>query len=456
MKRKSARNIILFTMVWLAFGFGYYRNLWGVAEKKRFDDFDVYCESQVIGRVIRSEKEGIFSEGGLNGWVRDDSVMKNMTWDEMTYFQFEIYKKGLKLGPAQFIIYDSQMGGQGMIDALLDKISPFSNTLNLFIFWLIDSFSFAFLLSVFVSWVNKNYGFNASLITFLLLLISPWLTFFGRDLYLVLASFYLPFIIMLMLLYYEFKEKTKISLRKLFLLSTGLVFLKLFFSGFEFITTALVMFTVPLFYYLFLSRWKLKFFFKRFTAVVFGAISATIIYAVLFSYQLSTLKGSFWYGFKYMLYCFLKRTHGNSADFPEGFKASLETNVRVVLKYYFDSKAIDIGMVGISFRVLFFVLIIFSLLSMVSENISPSTYINRKRNIALVFTTWVSILAPLSWFIIFQAHSYVHLGFDDIVWYMPYCLFGFALIGSVAPSLVKDINAYFEIQDQGSAASDLK
>jgi hypothetical protein len=447
MTRKSIKNLILFTLVLLAFTFGYYRNLWGVVESKRFNDFDIYCESQVLGRVIRAEKEGIFSEGGLNGWVRDDSVMKDMTWDEMTYFQFDIYKKGVKIGPANFIIYDSQLGGQGMTFALIDKISPFSNSLNLYIFWLINSFSMAFLLTVFVSWVNKNYGFSASVITFLLLLISPWLTFFGRDLYLVLASFYLPFIVMLMLLYYEFKEKTKISLRKLFLLSTGLVFIKLFFSGFEFITTALVMFTVPLFYYMFLNRWKLQFFLKRFMTLCSGAMSAVIIYAILFSYQLSTLKGSFMYGFKYMLYCFLKRTHGNSADFPEGFKASLETNVKVVLKYYFDSKAIDFGMVGISFGILFYVLIVFSLLSMVPEKISPATYINRKRNIALVLTTWVSILGPMSWFIIFKAHSFIHLGFDDIVWYMPYCLFGFALIGSVATSLIKDINLYFESKD---------
>ena len=371
----------------------------------------------------------------------------------MTYFQFDIYKKGLEIGPAHFIIYDSQMGGQAMIFALLDKISPFSNSLNLYLFWMINSFSMAFLLTLFVSWVYKNYGFSASLITFLLLLISPWLTFFGKDLYLMLSSFYLPFIIMLYLLFSEFKGKTKISLRKLFLISTGLIFVKLFFSGFEFITSALVMFTIPLFHYMFLSKWKMKFFLKRFTSVALGAISGIIMYAVLFSYQLSTLKGNFLYGFKYMLYCFLKRTYGNSADFPEGFKESLESNVIVVLKQYFHSKTIDIGMVGISFGVLFCIFIIFSLLSMAPENITPTTYANRKRNIPLVFTTWISVLGPFSWFIIFKAHSFVHLDFDEIVWYMPYCLFGFALIGSVGSSLIKDINIYFGNKDQVATGS---
>jgi hypothetical protein len=81
MERESVKNLLLFIMVMLLFAFSYYRNLWGVVERKKFNDFDVYCESQVLGRVIRAEKEGIFSEGGLNGWVRDDSIMKDMTWD---------------------------------------------------------------------------------------------------------------------------------------------------------------------------------------------------------------------------------------------------------------------------------------------------------------------------------------------------------------------------------------
>lgn len=447
MNRKSGKNVILFTLAMLVLGFGYYRDFWGVVDEKSFNDFDVYCESQVLGRVIRSEKEGIFSEGGLNGWVRDDSVMKDMTWDEMTNFQFKIYKEGFKLGPTHFVIYDSQLGGQGMIYALIDKISPFNNSLNLYLFWFLNSFSLAFLLTIFVSWVNKNYGMNSSLITFFLLLLSPWLTFFGKDLYIVLVTFYIPFIFLLILLYLESLGKIKISTFKLFLLSTFLLFLKLFFSGFEFITSALVMFTVPIFYYKFLSKWELKFFFKRFAVATFGAISAIIIYAILFSYQLSTIKGSFWDGFKYMLYCFLKRTHGNSADFPEAFRASLDSNVGGVLKTYLNARAIDMGLVNISYGAVILSLIIFSILCMLPESISPATFKNRRINLTLVYTTWISILGPLSWFVIFKAHSYIHQTFDEIVWYMPFCLFGFALVGSVVSTLLKDINSYFEKQE---------
>jgi len=428
----------------IVLGMSYYRNLWGVVDATRYKNFDVYCESQVLGRVIRAEKEGIFSEGGLNGWVRDDSVMKDMSWDEMTYFQFEIYKKGLELGPANFVIYDSQLGGQGMVYALLDKISPFSNSLNLYLFWLINSFSLAFLMTVFVSWVNKIYGFKASVTTFLLILFSPWLTFFGKDLYIVLTFFYLPFIVMLVSLHKEYEEKTKITPLKLFLYSIGLVFLKLFFSGFEFITSALVMFTIPLFYYMFLSSWKLKMFVKRFISMVAGAFSAIIIYAILFAYQLSTLKGSLMYGFKYMLYCFLKRTSGDSADFPEAFKESLETSVFAVIIKYLTAKVIGIGMAGIIFGVFVLLLIVISIYSVADEKRSPSTYRNKRFNKPLMLTTWVSLLGPLSWYIIFKGHSFIHTNFNEIVLYMPFCLFAFALFGSVVPTLLKDLNTYFE------------
>ena len=438
MKIKSITNLFYFTLITLAFTLGYYNNFWGVVEQTEFEKFDLYCQSQVLGRVIKAEKDGIFSVGGLTGWIRDESIMKDMTYEEMTHFQFEIYKKELDIDRAWFVIYDSQMGGQGMTFALLDKISPFSNSKNLKLFWLLTSLSLAGILSVFIFWVYRNYGLIASFITFLLLLVSPWLTFFGRNIYWMLSSFYLPFIIMLLLLFKESVTKPTISLGILFLISMVLVSAKLFFTGFELITAALVMFTVPLFYYLFLSKWKLKFFVKRFTSVVFGAISGIILYTIAYSYQISTVKGNFSTGLELMRDNFLMRTHGNSANFHEVYKASLESKVTYVLGLYFDSRAIDLSIIKVNFEVFFYTFIIFSIISFIPKKISPSTYQNKGKNIPLVLTTWIAILAPLSWYIIFKAHSYIHLHYDDLAWYMPFYLFGFAMVGSITSSLVKD------------------
>jgi hypothetical protein len=42
---------------------------------------------------------------------------------------------------------------------------------------------------------------------------------------------------------------------------------------------------------------------------------------------------------------------------------------------------------------------------------------------------WFSLLAPLSWFVIFKAHSYIHTHMNFIVWQMPFTFFGFAACG---------------------------
>lgn len=56
---------------------------------------------------------------------------------------------------------------------------------------------------------------------------------------------------------------------------------------------------------------------------------------------------------------------------------------------------------------------------------------------ALILTTWFSIFAPLSWFVIFKAHSYIHTHMSFLLWQMPFTLFGFAVIGAAIVEMMK-------------------
>jgi hypothetical protein len=60
-------------------------------------------------------------------------------------------------------------------------------------------------------------------------------------------------------------------------------------------------------------------------------------------------------------------------------------------------------------------------------------------SIALIIATWFSILAPLSWFVIFKAHSYIHTHMNYIVWQMPFTLLGFAVCGLVVKIFCSDL-----------------
>ena len=61
----------------------------------------------------------------------------------------------------------------------------------------------------------------------------------------------------------------------------------------------------------------------------------------------------------------------------------------------------------------------------------------QQQDIALILTTWFSILAPLSWFVIFKAHSYIHTHMSFLLWQMPFTLFGFAVFGAVVIAWTK-------------------
>ena len=66
-------------------------------------------------------------------------------------------------------------------------------------------------------------------------------------------------------------------------------------------------------------------------------------------------------------------------------------------------------------------------------------YQNHRKLSALSIATWFSILAPLSWFVIFKGHSYIHTHMNYITWHMPFTLLGFALFGLVGFYLVSEI-----------------
>jgi hypothetical protein len=441
MKESKTKNIIFYVVVVTVLTLNYYNNFWGLVKTKMFDEFDIYCHSQVIGRINLAEKEGVWAKGGFNGWVRDSS---DMSWDEMLTYQYKYYQENLNTPISNFVIYDGQIGGQAITFAALDKISPFSNAVNLQLFWLIVSLSTALVMTFFVIWTKRNYGFTVSIITFIFILLSLWVTLFGRNLYMIISSFYLPFIVFLFMFDKESRTAKTNSWIKLFLISASLILVKLFFSGFEYIPTALVMMTVPLFHYLFLNKWKIKFFIMRLISVSAGAITAIIVYIVAYAYQLSTIKGSMAKGFEHIIWSYLKRSNGNSADFPEAFKDSLDSNVFYVIGIYFCKMIFDATFFKMNFLILFFFISLFTYFVFKSHKISPTVHKNREKLKVLVYTTWVSILAPLSWYVFFKAHAYIHVGYDALVWYMPFCLFAFIFMGSMLYYFYQDFVVYIK------------
>lgn len=413
---------------------GFYNNFWNAANQKWFDGFQYDSESLIVGKLILADQDGILAQGGLLGRFHKIPEVK-----DINLYQYDIYKNNLDIDNLKFNTYNSQTGGQAFIFVLLDSISPFSNITNIKIFKLLTSILTAFVFSLILLWFFENFGLGTALIILTLILFSQWITVFGRNLYWGLWSFYIPFITVLTILSIENKKNYFLSLKKLFGLVYLSVFLKCFFSGFEYITTTLIMLVTPFTYYAILDKWDLRILFKRIIFTAFGSICAILSLFAILTYQISIVKDSVIKGFEHIWESFVKRTYGNSSDYPELIKESFNSRIHDVLIEYWNGIAIDFNnifinslrkeLLKIEFGELILLFAIFSGLSLALSKLSNTNISNKKRNIALIATCWFSILAPLSWLILFKSHSYIHTHMNCIVWYMPFALFGYALIG---------------------------
>ncbi len=88
-----------------------------------------------------------------------------------------------------------------------------------------------------------------------------------------------------------------------------------------------------------------------------------------------------------------------------------------------------------NYAVFILAFIFFSILLVIL--IISSHHVDIKKKWAVLLTTWYSVLAPVSWFIVFKAHASNHPSLDYIVWQMPYMFLGLALIGFTISLLYK-------------------
>ena len=150
-------------------------------------------------------------------------------------------------------------------------------------------------------------------------------------------------------------------------------------------------------------------------------------------------------GVAHIIWSFGKRTYGEAEDFPPVYAASLNAStLSVVITYmngiFFDfNNYLSIENAFISNLLLkiryYYLIVLF--IAMSALLLWRSHAEQRHHYIALICATWFSILAPLSWHIIFKAHSYIHTHMSFLLWQMPFTLFGFAVFGSAIIASLK-------------------
>lgn len=422
---KNIKNILsksVYLIVLISLFAGFQFNFWEAAEKRKFERCCRVTESFIVARMVMSSQEGIFSRGGLSGHGY-------VTYSEKVNadFQFECY---LAEGSfPHYTTYNSHPGLQGILFSLMDRVSPLSKEFNLLFFNALTSFLLALVFSLFIRWIYLEAGYFPALLVFISIILSPWLATYGHHLWHQLWIAYLPFILLL----YQLKSESisgRPSWNKITFIFSFFLFIGLMIRGFEHVSSFLFMGLVPVFYFWYRDKWPLRKLLTRSMGIILGSTVSLLLTLSILTFQISTVMGKFSDGIDYIVYSFLKRTHGGDIELPEHLVEQVESSYIDVFSIYLNGVAFIIP-----FKVVFYHLLIFfltiTLIGYFTFKYSGKRSENLRKLRTITLTTWISIMGPFSWFIIFKGHSYSHGHMDHIVWYLPFYFFGFMLTGYV-------------------------
>jgi len=423
----KATLILLIFLTFSSLFLGFYRNQWQVVRPKKFSLFQKDVEAYVIARMVLSRQNGLFSDGGLLGW--GDVDPSDVNEDDYQH-QYDIYLKGLTF--QTYWAKESHPGFQGIFFSALDRISPFSPIRNLTLFRMFAAGLFAAVLAGLVLWFYWELGWLSALFVFVSIVVSQWMTLFGRILFFLSGLFYLPMLILLFRLHSE-KTGDQLTNTGLFGLVFSFVLLKCLFNGYDFIIPTLGMVASPIVFYGVLKKWNKAQFVKRFMLVVIAALTAIFASLLILSFQIMFASGSLWEGVNSSLETINRRTISNP-DLPSSYEAVNMASLWSILKIYLSESYFS------NLRVPYFaIIILFAIVSashLLVNKINPQEGIQSSRGSALLVVTWFSLLGPLGWYTIFKSVAYFHTHMNYLPWHMPFTLFGFGMCGFVIQTLL--------------------
>lgn len=444
---KQWQQYICILACFLLFVPSYYSNFWGIANEdlgfvylqaegdiSNIKEYDPYPTLLVISRLAESKRSGVLSYAGLPGMNFDkeatsDSIINNMyqeaarhtIWYKNIVPVYLDYFNDKEPAP-DFCPYTSQVGVQIMVYGLINNVLPFDNKTNYAFLKLLNAVLVSLAFVIFLGWVYRNFGLPASSVTFILLLITPWLVLFGGSLWWSIWGLYIPFLAVLLIMERRYKQIDKVSDNLIFLVVFMAVSLKCLFTGMEFITSALMGIYCPVVYYFWQEKQKMKTFIIFSFKIGLSALLAVFVNLVILFFQIKSVMGGFSAAIGYIEYAFVRRTSFVDYKVPDNI-------FEIVLKQYLKEDAFNWGIFQSPYtiRYVYLVFIVFLLCAFLFFYFRKIT--DKRKYVSLSLATLFSFLSSLSWYYIFVQHAHQHPCYDNMVWYMPFMLYGYVVLG---------------------------
>jgi len=430
----SAKNALFFFFITILLTSSFFENRWHVVETEEYAQWQRGWESLLIARLVKSRQDGMFSAGGLTG------IGDVTEWDlgnRTIAHQYEIYENGGEF--RTYLPYKSFPGFQGFFFSGFDALTNFPAGWNIKLFRGAVAVFTSMTLALLLVGLSIEFGWGTSALVLVFIALSKWFALPAGNIYWNLWSFYLPPVLIMFYLALTAKKGVYPE-HKIHWMLFITTLIKILFSGFEFITTQLLMSTVPFVYFSMRDHWGLKVFSRRMLRAGLVLLAATFTGLVILMLQIFALEGSFSGATAHILNTINLRAIGKPETLPRIYAESMRVGLFSIIWEYLNIPAVGLNFLGWDLQITFLHLIllfaIFTGIFVFKLKTLPDMIFHRKGK-ALVVSTWYAILAPLSWLVIFKPHSYLHTFLNPIIWQMPFTLLGLAFCGFTFSSLTR-------------------
>jgi hypothetical protein len=433
----SRATITLASASFLLIFAGFRQNLWRAAEGYFFETNQQDTEALVIGRMVWSWQRGVFATAGLLGLVGTGPGIVASDTSELWGLQiFALQTQAyLEETPIRsFSPYLSSSGLQGMLfvtlDAALLRAAPafklaFSRTLTAALV--------AAAYTLLLLWLRREFGIGAALLALLVILASPWLTMFARNLYWSLWLFLLPPLGIGAVL----SARSARSNPNRWLGIAGFVtLLARFLSGYEYVTLAVAMALAPLLYYSIRDTWPFRVLLSRLGTLTVATLAALIVSLAVLTIQVTAVTGSAQKAANHIRFAIGRRTSGDPSKFPPIYAGALRAKASDVLKIYmldpfdrWDDPRRPTLLRWVRSRT-YGALVVWILLAgvWVAARTAWLPADRRFRPLALAAATLCGLFGTLAWLVIFKAHSFIHVHVNPFMWHVLFLPLGAALL----------------------------
>jgi hypothetical protein len=408
----------------------FYRNWWSVVDAGYYTNWQTRYDRLVVARLVKTRQDGFFSAGGLMGL----GDVNEIGYESRTNrHQFNTYFDNGKF--QTYYVYKSNPGLQTIFYSLFDKVFPFSGEQKLKILRAVTTLLTAIAFGVIISFFAAEFGWLAGILTLLFATVSMWIILPAGSIFWDYWAFYAPFLASGYVLA-EAAKKGDYRAGKIHIILYIAMLVKVLFSGFDLTTTVLVMTTVPFIFYAIYQEWEFKTFLVRMVKAGLALLAATVTGLIVLGAQIIAEAGSISYAYTYLVERFTSHTGGDYEYFDAAAPVR-KIHIMEVLPKYLLMPAIDLPQFGI--HILYWHLIVlfalFTLIFIFKHRVQGDLLQLPRKSVALLAATWYSVLAPLSWYVTFRPHSFIHTHVNTMGWQMPFALLGFAFCGLVIADL---------------------